>query len=209
MFDPMHAMRTRIMTSPSFNGDRILGAILFEQTMDRQVEGTGYADYLWSVKHVVPFLKVDKGLADNADGVQLMKPIGGLDELLDRAVGQVCSAPRALGRSSWPTSRRRRRVDQQFDVAEQILVAGLVPIIEPEVDITQPEKAEAEEFLKATILDHLDACPRTSGHAEALDPVVTTSTRPHRPPGVLPVVALSGGYPRDEAERRARPPPRR
>ena len=140
MFDAVHAMRTRIITSPSFNGDRILGAILFEDTMDRDIEGQGTVDYLWDVKQVVPFLKVDKGLADEADGAQVMKPIPGLDELLARAVAKGVFGTKM--RSVIKSGRRRpvsmRWCDQQFEIGQQILDAGLVPIIEPEVDIHCP-----------------------------------------------------------------------
>jgi fructose-bisphosphate aldolase class I len=200
MFDAMHAMRTRIITSPSFDGDRILGAILFEQTMDRQVEGQDTAHFLWSMKHVVPFVKVDKGLADDADGVQLMKPIGGLDELLARAVAKHVfgTKERSVIKLANPAGVAAV-VDQQFELAEQILAAGLVPIVEPEVDIRSPEKAEAEALLKASITDHLEdvssrvmlklSLPSEDGfYRDLID---------H--PKVLRVVALSGGYSRDEA----------
>ena len=141
MFDVMHAMRSRIMTSPAFTGERVLGAILFEQTMDRAVEGRDTPSYLWDVKHVVPFLKVDKGLADEADGVQLMKPIPGLDELLARAVAKGVFGTKMR---SVVKLANEAGVDavvaQQFDVGQQILDAGLVPIIEPEVDIHSPRE---------------------------------------------------------------------
>ena len=158
MFDLMHAMRTRIMTSPAFTGDRVLGAILFEQTMDRQVEGRGSAEYLWSVKNVVPFLKVDQGLADAVDGAQIMKPIPGLTALCERAVGlgvfgtkmrSVVQLANATGVNAV--------VDQQFEVAKEIIGAGLVPIIEPEVDIHSPEKQAAEGLLRDRIAMQLDA----------------------------------------------------
>jgi fructose-bisphosphate aldolase, class I len=200
MFDAMHAMRTRIITSPSFDGDRILGAILFEQTMDREIEGQGTADYLWSVKHVVPFLKVDKGLADEDDGVQVMKPISGLDDLLARAVGKHVFGTKMrsvikLGNQAGVAAV----VAQQFALAEQILEAGLVPIIEPEVDIRSPEKTAAESLLEASITEHLEdvssrvmlklSLPSEDGfYRDLID---------H--PKVLRVVALSGGYSRDEA----------
>jgi fructose-bisphosphate aldolase, class I len=139
MFDLMHAMRTRIVTSPAFTGDKVLGAILFEQTMDREIGGTGSADYLWSRKHVVPFLKVDKGLADVADGAQVMKPIPGLRELCERAVGLGVfgTKMRSVVQLANETGVNAV-VDQQFEVAKEILDAGLVPIIEPEVDIHSP-----------------------------------------------------------------------
>jgi fructose-bisphosphate aldolase, class I len=200
MFDAMHAMRTRIITSPSFDGDRILGSILFEQTMDRQVEGQDTADYLWSAKHVVPFVKVDQGLADEADGVQVMKSIGGLDELLARAV-----AKHVFGTKMRSVIKLANQagvaavVAQQFELAEQILAAGLVPIIEPEVDIRSPEKAEAEALLKASITEHLGgvssrvmlklSLPSEDGFYRDLI----------EHPKVVRVVALSGGYSRDEA----------
>ena len=212
MFDRIHEMRTRIITSPSFTGERVLGAILFEQTMDREVEGTPTGDYLWSVKGVVPFLKVDKGLADEADGAQVMKPIGGLDDLLDPGgrQGHVRHED-ALGHQG---GRHRPAstaiVDQQFEVGDQILAEGLVPIIEPEVDIHSPEKAEAEALLKAAILAPLEgAARRPAGDAEAhacpsADGFYADLVA-H--PKVLRVVALSGGYRRDEAnERLARNP---
>src|SRR3954469_226012 len=157
MFDRIHEMRTRIVTSPSFNGDRILGGILFEQTMDRQVEGRDTGDYLWNVKHVVPFLKVDKGLADEADGVQVMKPIPDLDDLLARA-----NAKNIFGTKMRSVIKLadeggvKQVVDQQFEIGHRIIGAGLVPIIEPEVDIKSPSKAEAEDQLHAAILGHLE-----------------------------------------------------
>ena len=200
MFDAMHAMRTRIITSPSFDGDRILGAILFEQTMDRQIEGQDTADYLWSVKHVVPFVKVDKGLADEADGVQVMKPIGGLDELLARAVAKhvfgtkmrsVVKLANAAGVAAV--------VDQQFELGEQILAAGLVPIIEPEVDIRSPEKAAAEALLKASITDHLEGVSSRVMLKLSLPSEDGFYGDLIEHPKVLRVVALSGGYSRDEA----------
>jgi fructose-bisphosphate aldolase, class I len=210
MFDRIHEMRSRIITSPSFTGDRVLGAILFEQTMDRQIEGRDTGDYLWEVKGVVPFLKVDKGLADEADGVQVMKPIGGLDDLLTRAVdkGMFGTKMRSVVKLANPVGVDAV-VDQQFDLGRQILAAGLVPIIEPEVDIHSPEKAEAEALLKAAILRQLDALPEG-------EQIMLKLTLPSEDgyysdlvshPKVLRVVALSGGYSRDEAnERLARNP---
>ena len=157
MFDLMHAMRTRIVTSPAFTGDKVLGAILFEQTMDREVDGTGSADYLWSRKHVVPFLKVDKGLADVADGAQIMKPIPGLRELCERAVGLGVfgTKMRSVVQLADETGVNAV-VDQQFEIAKEIIDAGLVPIIEPEVDIHSPEKEAAEGLLRNRIVEHLD-----------------------------------------------------
>src|SRR5579862_3163557 len=145
MFRLVHEMRVRIITSPAFNGDRILGAILFERTMDSEIEGRGSADYLWSVKRVVPFLKVDKGLASEADGVQVMKPIPDLDELLARAIskGVFGTKMRSFIKAA-DDAGVKAVVDQQFELAQRILATGLVPIIEPEVDIHSPQKAEAE-----------------------------------------------------------------
>ncbi|MFM8311499.1 MAG: fructose bisphosphate aldolase [Ilumatobacteraceae bacterium] len=207
MFDEIHRMRTRIITSPAFNGSRIIGAILFEMTMDRQVEGVGTAEYLWNVKQVVPFLKVDKGLADESDGVQVMKPMPHLDELLERA-----SAHGVFGTKMRSVIKLAQGdgveavVAQQFDIGRQILAAGLVPIIEPEVDIKSPQKAEAEALLKASLLRHLDSVDGTQR-------VMLKLTLPSSDgfydelvshPRVLRVVALSGGYSRDEANARLR-----
>jgi fructose-bisphosphate aldolase class I len=205
MFNLIHQMRSRMITSPVFNGDRVMGAILFEGTMDRDIEGRGASDYLWSVKHVVPFLKVDKGLADDADGVQVMKPIGGLDELVARAVakGVFGTKMRSVVKLANPAGIEAV-VAQQFEVGRQILAGGLVPIIEPEVDINSPEKAEAEALLKGSILAHLEQQP-------ADQPVMLKLTLPSiddfyldlvQHPKVLRVVALSGGYPRDDANAR-------
>src|SRR5688572_12597013 len=160
MYDRMHEMRTRIMTSPAFD-DRILGAILFEKTMDREVEGQGTAEYLWTQKQVVPFLKIDKGLAADADDVQLMKPMPGLDDLLKRAVGKG-----VFGTKERSVIKRANRkgiqaiVDQQFEVGNQVLRAGLVPIIEPEIDIHAPDKPEAESMLRDAILAALEKLPK-------------------------------------------------
>jgi fructose-bisphosphate aldolase class I len=205
MFDRIHEMRTRIITSPSFNGDRIVGAILFEMTMDRQVAGKGTAEFLWEDKNVVPFLKVDKGLADEANGVQMMKPMPGLDELLDRATAHGVFGTKM--RSVIKTADRRgidAIVDQQFEVGRQILAAGLVPIIEPEVDIHSPSKADAEALLKASLLEQADAL--TDGQnvmfkltlPEIDDFYLDLIEHPH----VVRVVALSGGYSRQEADAR-------
>jgi fructose-bisphosphate aldolase class I len=205
MFALVHQMRARIITSPSFNGDRILGAILFEGTMDRDIEGQPTADYLWNRKRVVPFLKVDKGLADESDGVHLMKPIPGLPALLNRA-----NAKRIFGTKMRSVINQANAagvkavVRQQFEVAAQILAAGLVPIIEPEVDIHCPDKAKAEALLKAAIKEKLDTLP-----AEQV--VMLKLTLPEqddfyielvRHPKVLKVVALSGGYSRADANKR-------
>jgi fructose-bisphosphate aldolase, class I len=200
MFDAMHAMRTRIITSPSFDGDHILGAILFEQTMDRQIEGQDTADYLWAVKHVVPFVKVDQGLADEADGVQVMKPIGGLDELLARAVAKHVfgTKERSVIKLANPAGVAAV-VDQQFELAEQILAAGLVPIVEPEVDIHSPEKAAAEGLLKASITEHLEGVSNRVMLKLSLPSEDGFYRDLIEHPKVLRVVALSGGYSRDEA----------
>jgi fructose-bisphosphate aldolase class I len=205
MFDLVHAMRTRIITSPSFTGDRILGAILFEMTMDREIEGQGSAEYLWGVKNVVPFLKVDKGLADEVDGAQVMKPIPDLDALLQRAVGHGVFGTKMRSVIKVADAKGVGAVvDQQFEIGRQILGADLVPIIEPEVDIKSPSKAEAEDLLLAALTAQLDALgddqhvmlkltlPETDG---LYKPLVDH-------PRVLRVVALSGGYSREEADAR-------
>jgi fructose-bisphosphate aldolase class I len=202
MFDLMHAMRTRIISSPSFNGDRILGAILFEMTMDRDVAGLGSAEYLWKVKRVVPFLKVDQGLAAEADGAQLMKPMPGLDALLERAItkGLFGTKMRSVIKLADPKGVDAV-VDQQFDIGERILAAGLMPIIEPEVDIRSPQKAEAEALLKAGIRRRLASLP--AGQQIMLKLSLPTIDGFYADliahPKVLKVVALSGGYSRDEA----------
>jgi fructose-bisphosphate aldolase, class I len=202
MFDLMHAMRTRIITSPSFTGERIMGAILFEQTMDREIEGRGSADYLWSVKQVVPFLKVDKGLADEVDGVQLMKPMPALDELLARGVDKGVFGTKMRSVVKHANERGVNAIaDQQFEVGRQILAAGLVPILEPEVDIHSPTKAEAEEQLEAAIRTRLDDLP--ADQVVMLKLTLPTEDDFYKGlvehPKVLRVVALSGGYTRDEA----------
>ena len=205
MFDLVHDMRTRIVTSPSFGGDRIVGAILFEATMDRTIEGRPSAEYLWAVKSVVPFLKVDKGLADEADGVQLMKPIPGLDELLARAVdnGVFGTKMRSVIKVA-DAAGIRAVVDQQFDVGAQISAAGLVPIIEPEVDINSPSKAAAEELLRTEIQRRLAGLG--PDERVMLKLTLPESDGFYTPliehPAVVRVVALSGGYPRDEANAR-------
>ncbi len=205
MFGLMHQMRSRMITSPGFNGDRVLGAILFEGTMDREIEGRGSADYLWAVKRVVPFLKVDKGLVDEADGVQVMKPMPGLDDLLARArdKGVFGTKMRSVIKHA-DAAGIDAVVAQQFEVGRQILAAGLMPIIEPEVDINSPTKQEAEALLKSAILAQLDQQP-------ADQPVMLKLTLPNiddfyvdlvQHPRVLRVVALSGGYSRDDANAR-------
>jgi fructose-bisphosphate aldolase class I len=205
MFDLVHQMRTRIIKSPAFTGDKVMGAILFEQTMDRDIDGTPTAQYLWEKRHVVPFLKVDKGLADESDGVQVMKPMPGLDELLGRAVGKGVFGTKMRSVVKIADERGIEAVvDQQFEVGRQILGAGLVPIIEPEVDINSPSKAEAEKLLESAIRARLDDLP-------ADDVVMLKLTLPTEDdfyrglvehPKVLRVVALSGGYARDDANAR-------
>jgi fructose-bisphosphate aldolase, class I len=205
MFDAVHQMRTRIITSPSFNGDRVLGAILFEGTMDRDIEGQGAAEYLWNEKRVVPILKVDKGLADAADGVQLMKPMPDLDALLERATnkGVFGTKMRSFIKDA-NKSGINAVVDQQFDVAQQILGHGLVPIIEPEVDIKSASKAEAEDLLKEAIVGRLGDVPE--GQQVMLKLSIPTKDDFYadliKHPKVARVVALSGGYSRDEANER-------
>lgn len=205
MFTRVHEMRTRIVSSPSFTGDRVLGAILFEDTMDREINATDTADYLWSIKGVVPFLKVDKGLADAAEDAQLMKPIPGLDDLLARAVskGVFGTKMRSVINRANPAGVQAV-VDQQFAISAQILGHGLVPIIEPEVDIHSPQKAETEALLKTALLAHLNALSAdqlvmlklTLPEADGFYGELTNH------PNVLRVVALSGGYSRDEANGR-------
>ncbi len=205
MFDRIHEMRTRIMTSAGFTGERVLGAILFEDTMDRQVEGRDTGEYLWSVKQVVPFLKVDKGLADEVDGAQVMKPMPGLDDLLVRAVGKGMfgTKMRSVVKLANPTGVAAV-VDQQFEVGLQIVAAGLVPIIEPEVDINSSEKAEAEALLSEAILGHLSGLsPDQQVMLKLTLPEADGFYQPlAEHPNVLRVVALSGGYSRDEANAR-------
>lgn len=207
MFDLVHQMRSRVITSPGFTGERILGAILFEGTMDRAIEGQPTADYLWEVKNVVPFLKVDKGLAAEDDGVQIMKPMPQLAELLERANTKHIfgTKMRSVIKQASP-SGITKIVDQQFEVAEQIIAAGLVPIIEPEVDIHCPEKAKAEDLLKAAISAKLDALD--DGKL-----VMLKLTLPEKAdlyadfvnhPAIVRVVALSGGYSQQEADGKLR-----
>jgi len=205
MYDRIHEMRTRIIKSPSFNGERVLGAILFENTMDRDIDGLGSSEYLWRKKGVVPFLKVDKGLAEEADGVQVMKPIPGLDELLERAVeaGVFGTKMRSVI-SRADKAGVEAVVDQQLKIGRQIIRHGLVPIIEPEVDIHSETKAEAEELLRASIIEHLDQLePDEQVMLKLSIPSVDDFYRPLiEHPNVVRVVALSGGYPRDEANQR-------
>jgi fructose-bisphosphate aldolase, class I len=202
MFDRIHEMRVRIMTNPHFNGDKIVAAILFEQTMERQVEGLPTPDYLWNVKRVVPLVKVDKGLADEVDGAQVMKPMPELNDLLERAkrlgvfgtkMRSVIKANNAAGIAAV--------VDQQFEVGQQINDAGLVPILEPEVDIHAPDKEAIEVQLRDRLLAGLDGVP--DGQQVMLKLTIPSVTDYYVPliehPKVLRVVALSGGYSRDEA----------
>lgn len=202
MFDMVHAMRTRIITSKAFDKEHILGAILFEQTMDRDIEGLPTADYLWDKKGVLPFLKVDKGLADLAEGVQLMKPIPGLDELLQRAVQKHIfgTKMRSVIKEANPAGIKKV-IDQQFELGLQIAKHGLVPIIEPEVDIHSPEKAECEEILKKELRSHIDNLP--ADVLIMLKVSIPTKVDLYKEfttdPKVVRVVALSGGYSRDEA----------
>jgi fructose-bisphosphate aldolase, class I len=207
MFTIVHQMRTRIITSPAFNGERIIGAILFENTMDREIERQPTADYLWNVKQVVPFLKVDKGLAAEKDGVQLMKPMPMLAALLEKA-----RAKRIFGTKMRSVIKQadeagiKNIVIQQFEIARQIISANLIPIIEPEIDIHCPEKGKAEQLLKAAILEKVNELP--DGQF-----VMLKLTLPEQDdfyaefvkhPRVLRVVALSGGYSREEANNRLR-----
>jgi fructose-bisphosphate aldolase, class I len=205
MFDRIHEMRTRIITSPAFDGDRIIGAILFENTMDREIQGRGSAEYLWSAKRVVPFLKVDKGLAPEANGVQLMKPMPDLDRLLNRAKekGIFGTKMRSVVKLADPAGVQAI-AEQQFEIGRQILDAGLVPILEPEIDIKSPEKREAEDLLRERLLAGLDGI----GDDQV---VMFKLTLPEEDdlyrelvdhPKILKVVALSGGYSREEANAR-------
>jgi fructose-bisphosphate aldolase class I len=207
MFELVHQMRTRVITSPSFTGERIIGAILFEDTMDRDIEGQPTADYLWKVKRIVPFLKVDKGLQAEKDGVQLMKPMPELAALLAKG-----KSKRIFGTKMRSVIKHADKagikniVAQQFQIAAQIVTAGLIPIIEPEVDIHCPEKAQVEALLKRDILEKLNGLP-------AGQQVMLKLTLPEQPdfyadlvrhPKVVRVVALSGGYTQKEADDRLR-----
>lgn len=203
MFDLIHQMRTRIIKSPAFSHNKIIGAILFEQTMDRQIDSKYTADYLWDEKHVVPFLKVDKGLEPlDSDGVQLMKPIDGLAELLSRARERHIfgTKMRSVVKKASPKGIARV-VQQQFEVAKQIIAAGLVPIIEPEVDINIPDKSPAEAILRDEIRKHLDALPSIANVMLKLSlPTINNLYKEFtQHPRVVRVVALSGGYPREKA----------
>jgi fructose-bisphosphate aldolase class I len=207
MYQVVHAMRTRIVTDPAFGGDRVIAAILFENTMDREIEGQPTADYLWNVKNVVPILKVDKGLADEADGVALMKPMPDLDALLAKAKSKHVfgTKMRSVIKQANPDGIANI-VGQQFKVGKQIIAAGLVPIIEPEVDIHCPDKAAAEKLLKAGLLSELDKL--NDDQTVMLKLTLPEQDNFYREciehPRVLKVVALSGGYTRDEANDRLR-----
>ena len=205
MFAKVHEMRTRIITNIAFTGERVLGAILFENTLDREIEARSTAHYLWQEKHIVPFLKVDKGLEDEADGVQLMKPITNLSELLSKANAQDVFGTKM--RSVIKLANEvgiEAVVAQQFSVGQQILDAGLVPIIEPEIDINSPQKSQAEALLLAALLRHLDQVP--AGQQVMLKLTLPEENGFYAPvvahPKALKVVALSGGYDRAEANRR-------
>lgn len=202
MFDLIHGMRARIVTSPAFTGDRVVGAILFEQTMDREIGGMPSARYLWEVKGVVPFLKIDKGLEAEADGVQLMKPIPGLDALLTRAVahGVFGTKERSVVNAANPAGIAAI-VAQQFDLGAQVLAHGMMPILEPEVTISILDKAEAEAILRDELLKHLNGM---SGDAQVMLKLsLPTEDNLFAPlvdhPRVLRVVALSGGHSREAA----------
>ena len=205
MFDLIHEMRARIIKSAAFNGDRILGAILFEMTMDRQIDDLDTGDYLWSRKNIVPFLKIDKGLEAEADGVQLMKPMPGLDDLLQRGVAKNMfgTKERSVIKLANPAGVQAI-VDQQFEVGRQVLSHGLVPILEPEIDIHSPEKAQAEELLKPALISGLDGVP--DGQQVMFKLTLPDIDGFYQElvdhPKVLRVVALSGGYSREEANAR-------
>lgn len=202
MFAMVHAMRTRIITSPSFTGERILGAILFENTLDREICGKMTSAYLWEDKQVVPFLKVDKGLADEHNGVQMMKPMPELDSLLDKAVAQGVFGTKMRSVVKLANAEGIANVvQQQFDVAKQIIAKGLVPIVEPEVDINSPEKAQAEVILKAEIHKQLDALQ--PDQLVMLKLTIPSEDNFYKDfvghSNVVRVVALSGGYSREDA----------
>src|SRR5699024_1086211 len=205
MFDLVHEMRTRIITSPAFNSDHILGAILFEQTMDREIEGMYTGDYLTEKKGIVPFLKVDKGLAEEENGVQMMKPIPDLDELLKRAKERRIfgTKMRSVIKEANPEGIRAV-IDQQFEIGKQIIDAGFVPIIETEVDINSPEKETCEDLMKEEILKHLNRLGENDYVMLKLS--IPTTANLYKElidhPMVVRVVALSGGYSRDEANKK-------
>ncbi|WP_340680044.1 fructose bisphosphate aldolase [Paraglaciecola sp.] len=205
MYVKVHDMRTRIVTSKVFNGERVLGAILFENTLDRSIKGKPSAEYLWQIKQVVPFLKVDKGLLDEVDGTQLLKPITNLTELLAKANKQNVFGTKMRSVIKLANAKGIEAVvAQQFEVAKQILNAGLMPIIEPEIDIHSPEKTQAEALLKAALLKHLDSL---AADQQVMFKVTLPETANFYQelvghPKVLKLVALSGGYSRDEANQR-------
>lgn len=204
MFDLVHEMRTRIIKSPAFD-NRILGAILFEQTMDREIDGVPTAQYLWEEKGIVPFLKTDKGLADKENGVQIMKPFPELDSVLERAVAKGIFGTKMRSFVAEANEEGIKAVvDQQFEWANQILGHGLVPIVEPEVDINAADKEQAEEILLAELLKHLDALPEDQ--KVMIKVTIPSKDNAYTPlvehPKCMRVVALSGGYPREEANER-------
>ncbi|MFP3322543.1 fructose bisphosphate aldolase [Planococcus sp. SIMBA_160] len=205
MYDLIHEMRTRVMTAPAFTSDHILGAILFEQTMDRDVYGKYTSDYLWEAKGVVPFLKIDKGLADEQNGVQLMKPNPNLNELLSRAVERNVFGTKMRSVVKEPNEDGIKQVvDQQFEVAKEVIAAGLVPIIEPEVDINSANKEQIEAMLNDEILSHLDKL--SDDEYVMLKLTIPSLANFYKElidhPRVVRVVALSGGYPREEANQK-------
>lgn len=205
MYDLIHEMRTRVMTAPAFTSDYVLGAILFEQTMDREVQGKYSGDYLWDAKGVVPFLKIDKGLAEEQNGVQLMKPNPHLDELLKRAVARNIFGTKMRSVIKEPNPEGIKQVvDQQFEVAKEVIAAGLVPIIEPEVDIHSADKERIEAMLNDEILSHLDKL--SDDEYVMLKLTIPTLANFYKElidhPRVVRVVALSGGYPREEANQK-------
>ncbi|MBI1494113.1 fructose bisphosphate aldolase [Halocynthiibacter styelae] len=205
MFDQIHAMRTRIIKSDAFTGARVVGAILFEMTMDRDVDGVPTAQYLWDSCGVVPFLKIDKGLADEANGVQLMKPIDGLDTLLEKAVSKGIFGTKMRSVINQASSKGiKANVAQQFELAGDILAHGLMPIVEPEININMEDKSDAEDMLRDAILASLDMVPE--GQQVMLKLTLPEAANQYKAlvdhPKVMRVVALSGGYNRDEANRR-------
>jgi len=204
MYDQVHAMRTRIITSPSFTGDKVLGAILFENTMDREIEGMPTAKYLWEKKQVIPFIKVDKGLAPEENGVQVMKPMPQLDELLKKSVANNVFGTKMRSVIKKANAEGIQKiVDQQFQVGKQIIDAGLVPILEPEVDITSPEKEEIESLLNAALLKGMEAL--RPDDKVMIKVSIPTKTNLYKDliahPKCVRVVALSGGYAKDEANK--------
>lgn len=204
MYDMVHQMRTRMICSPSFSGEKIIGAILFENTMDREIEGLSTGQFLWEKKGIVPFIKCDKGLADESNGVQLMKPIPGLDELLKKSVSKNMFGTKMRSVIKKANAEGIKDiVNQQFDIGKQILAAGLCPILEPEVDITSPDKEAIEDLLKAELLKGLDALPASDNVMLKLS--LPTKVNQYKElvdhPRCVRVVALSGGYSREEANK--------